>query len=53
MEEIFSADGSDLALSKESRDGDLSQPFLHDGAVMMAVSEESFPAPAATEKQRP
>lgn len=52
MEKIFPSDRADLTLGKEARDGDLSHPFSHDGAVMMGASEEPFSTTAATEEER-
>jgi len=53
MKEVSPTDWTDFSLSEEARDGNLSHPFLDDGAVMMGAPEEPFAAAAATEEQRP
>jgi hypothetical protein len=53
MQEVSPSDRTDLALGKESRRWDGTEPLLHDPDVMMGLAKESLSAPATAEQEGP
>lgn len=53
VQEVALSDRTNLALGKESRSGDGTEPFLHDAAIVMGVAEESLSTPATAEQESP
>ena len=53
VQEVAPSDRTDLALGKESRRRDGTEPLLHDPAIVMGLAEESLSTPATAEQEGP
>jgi hypothetical protein len=53
MQKIAPSDGTNLALRKESRGRDGTEPFLHGPTIVMGLAEESLSTPATAEQEGP
>jgi hypothetical protein len=53
VQEVAPSDRTDLALGKESRGRDGTEPLLHGPAIVMGVAKESLSTPATAEQESP
>jgi len=53
VQEVAPSDPTDLALGKESRRRDGTEPLLHNPAIVMGLAEESLSTPATAEQEGP
>src|SRR5437773_528017 len=53
MQEVAPSDRTNLALGKESRRRDRTEPLLHDPAIVMGLVKESLSTPATAEQEGP
>ena len=53
VQEVAPSDLANLALGKESRRRNGSEPLLHNPAIVIGLAEKSLPTPATAEQESP